>query len=159
MYKIVKTLRATVLLSLPVVAVACVSAANPVPASSTANVESELMAADRAYESYNQKYSYESASEEFIDFDKGFMMESGRGFLRGKTDIMAERKIDTVPSPVHWQPIGSMGAQSADMGVTWGTFSVDGDPLATGSYVTVWRKVAGEWKIVTDTVVDDSPTD
>ena len=41
------------------------------------------------------------------------------------------------------------------MGITWGSFVVDGDPDTTGDYVTVWRKVNGEWKIVTDTAVDD----
>lgn len=119
------------------------------------SIEAELISADRAYDAFNLKHSYEMASLEFIDFETAFMMEAGQGFLRGKTAIMAERQIDDVPSSVHWQPIGSMGASSADLGITWGTFSVDGDPGVSGSYVTVWRKVDGEWKIVTDTVVDD----
>ena len=90
-------------------------------------IEAELMAVDRAYE----------------------------GFLTGQAAIMAERQLDMVPSPVHWQPEGAMGAASGDLGITWGSFVVDGDPDTTGDYVTVWRKVNGEWKIVTDTAVDD----
>ncbi len=113
------------------------------------------MAVDRAYEAYNLAHGYEAASLKFVDFEKGFMIEAGEGFLTGQAAIMAERQLDMVPSPVHWQPEGAMGAASGDLGITWGSFVVDGDPDTTGDYVTVWRKVNGEWKIVTDTAVDD----
>ena len=118
-------------------------------------IEAELMAVDRAYEAYNLAHGYEAASLKFVDFEKGFMIEAGEGFLTGQAAIMAERQLDMVPSPVHWQPEGAMGAASGDLGITWGSFVVDGDPDTTGDYVTVWRKVNGEWKIVTDTAVDD----
>ncbi|KCZ62846.1 hypothetical protein L53_09735 [Hyphomonas sp. L-53-1-40] len=118
-------------------------------------IEAELLAVDRAYEAYNLAHGYEAASLKFVDFEKGFMIEAGEGFLTGQTAIMAERQLDTVPSPVHWEPEGAMGAASGDLGITWGSFVVDGDPNTTGDYVTVWRKVNGAWKIVTDTAVDD----
>jgi hypothetical protein len=118
-------------------------------------IEAELLAVDRAYEAYNLAHGYEAASLKFVDFEKGFMIEAGEGFLTGQTAIMAERQLDTVPSPVHWEPEGAMGAASGDLGITWGSFVVDGDPDTTGDYVTVWRKVNGAWKIVTDTAVDD----
>jgi hypothetical protein len=150
MNKIVNTGRAVAIGTLVAMSAGCVSA--PV---SPDQVEAELLAADRAYEAYNLENGYEAASRKFVDFDKGFMIEAGDGFLVGEDAIMAERQLDTVPSPVHWQPIGAMGATSGDLGITWGSFSVDGDPETTGNYVTVWRKIDGEWKIVTDTAVDD----
>ncbi len=145
-----KALRSMALGSAVLSIVGCVSA--PV---SPATIEAELMEADMAYEAFNLEYGYEAASKKFVDFDKGFMLEAGEGFLTGEAAIMAERQLDTVPSPVHWKPIGAIGSASGDMGVTWGSFSVDGDPETTGNYVTVWRKVDGVWKIVTDTAVDD----
>jgi hypothetical protein len=120
-----------------------------------AAIQSELMAADQAYEAYNLEYGYKAASLEFIDFENAFMIEAGDGFLTGKTDIMAERQLDTVPSPVHWTPIGAKASETGDFGITWGTFLVDYETDTTGNYVTVWKKVNGAWKIVTDVAVDD----
>tara|TARA_B100000949_G_scaffold127368_1_gene112441 strand:- start:164 stop:550 length:387 start_codon:yes stop_codon:yes gene_type:complete len=118
-------------------------------------VTSELMEADKAYEAFNIEFGYKAASLEFIDFEDAFMIEAGEGFLTGKADIMAERQLDTVPSPVHWTPIGAKVSDSGDFGITWGTFLVDYETDTTGNYVTVWHKVDGDWKIVTDVAVDD----
>ena len=150
MNPIVTMMRATAVLSFTIGLTACASL--PIPAE---QVEEELLAADRAYEAYNLAHGYKAASLEYVDFEQGFMIEAGDGFLTGQKAIMAERQLDAVPSPVHWQPVGAMGASSADLGITWGSFVVDGDPDTTGDYVTVWRKVDGAWKIVTDTAVDD----
>ena len=65
-------------------------------------IEAELMAVDRAYEAYNLAHGYEAASLKFVDFEKGFMIDAGEGFLTGQAAIMAERQLDMVPSPVHW---------------------------------------------------------
>lgn len=150
MMKTTSMFRAIAIVGVAVSVAGCISA--PVPADT---IEAELLAADKAYDAYNLEYGYKAASEKFVDFEKGFMLEAGEGFLTGEAAIMAERQLDTAPSPVHWAPIGAMGASSGDLGVTWGSFSIDGDPETTGNYVTVWRKVDGVWKIVTDTAVDD----
>ncbi len=128
----------------------CASVTNQSPAS----IEQSLIAADKAYDAHNLQNGYKSASEAFIDFETAFMIEAGEGFLTDEASIMAERQLDTAPSPVHWGPIGAMAAASGDLGITWGTFSIDNSTTA-GNYVTVWRKVNGEWKIVTDVAVDD----
>ena len=130
-------------------------ATQPTASNSSAATENELMAADRAYEAFNIEQGYKAASLEFIDFDEAIMIEAGEGFLTGKADIMAERQLDTVPSPVHWKPIGAKVGPSGAFGMTWGTFLVDYETDTTGNYVTVWHKVNGEWKIITDVAVDD----
>lgn len=155
MSSFIRNLRFFTIIPLTIVATACAHSVSSDGALSDEQVNMELMAADRAYASHNLEYSYKMASSEFIDFDTAFMIEAGEGFLVGESDIMSERQLDAVPSPVHWAPIGAMGASSGDLGITWGAFSVDGDPETTGNYVTVWRKVNGEWKIVTDVAVDD----
>ena len=152
MIRIANTFRAGTIFILGMAVVACSSTSS---ALAQASVESELMDADRAYAAYNVEHGYKAASSKFIDFEKGFMIEAGRGFLEGETDIMSERQLDVTPSPVHWEPIGAMAGDSADLGMTWGTFIVEGTPETTGNYVTVWRKVEDEWKIVTDVAVDD----
>lgn len=136
---------------------ACVTPA--APTIDEATIVSELLAADQAYERYNLEFGYEAASLEFIDFSEAFMIEAGEGFLTGKTDIMAERQLDTVPSPVHWSPIGAKASEAGDFGITWGTFLVEYETELTGNYVTVWKKVDGAWKIVTDVAVDDPIND
>lgn len=159
MIQIVRTMRTVAILGVAAGAVACASLEAPAVAEFSETVEAKLMAADRAYEAYNLQYGYEAASLKFVDFEQGFMIEAGQGFLKGQAAIMAERQLDEVPSPVHWQPVGAMGAASGDMGITWGSFVVDGKPDTTGNYVTVWRYINGSWKIVTDVAVDDPVMD
>lgn len=123
--------------------------------SSKPTFEEELMSADKAYEAHNLKFGFKDASTKFIDFKTGFMLNAEKGFLNGETQILEDRNLTTVPSPVHWQALGAMAASSGDLGITWGNFSVDGNPETNGNYVTVWKKISDEWKIVTDIAVDD----
>jgi len=117
-------------------------------------VADALMQADRAYEAYNLEHGFNAATAKYMDFDQGFLIEPGQGLVRGREAILAERDLNEIPSPVRWTPQGAMGAQSDDLGLTWGEFAVDGG--ARGAYLTVWHRDGdGEWKIVTDVAVDD----
>ncbi|MEM9055138.1 MAG: hypothetical protein AAGB16_07420, partial [Pseudomonadota bacterium] len=93
--------------------------------------------------------------ETYFDFETAFLLEPDDGILVGEEAIMAQRQFDQTPSPVFWNPVGSMASGDADLGITWGKFGFEGDPNTQGSYLTVWRKVDGEWKIVTDVAVND----
>lgn len=132
-----------------------VAACATAPNAPSISAENELLQVDAAYDAYNRQNGFAAASEAFIDFESGFLIDGERGFLVGREAIMNDRQLDTVPSPVFWSPDGAMAAASGDFGITWGRFGVEGDPPTAGSYLTVWRQRDGEWKIVTDVAVDD----
>lgn len=47
-----------------------------------------------------------------------------------------------------WQPVGSGMARSGDLGYTYGTVRLAGNKES--SYVRIWRKERGDWKVVVD---------
>jgi ketosteroid isomerase-like protein len=56
---------------------------------------------------------------------------------------------------LEWTPLDAWGSRGGDLGVTTGTWKFSripgGDVVATGRYVTVWRKDArGAWKGLID---------
>lgn len=129
------------------------------PAQMKSSAENALIQIDQAYNDYNREFGFKQASEAFFDFKSAFIIEAGEGILTGEEAIMSKRNFDQAPSPVYWNPIGAMSSKSADLGITWGTFGTDGAPDEKGSYLTVWRKIDGEWKIVTDLAVNDPSYD
>jgi ketosteroid isomerase-like protein len=56
-----------------------------------------------------------------------------------------------------WTPTMSDVSQSGDLGYTYGTFELNtrGVTLQRGSYVRVWKKQAGEWKVALDVLSPD----
>jgi ketosteroid isomerase-like protein len=60
-----------------------------------------------------------------------------------------------------WKPLQSDISQSADLGYTYGTFEFKrGDnKVEHGSYVRVWKKQNGKWKVVFDVLSPDPPPD
>ncbi len=56
-----------------------------------------------------------------------------------------------------WQPIKSDVAASGDLGYTYGTFELNsrGVILERGSYVRVWKRQSGKWKVALDVLSPD----
>lgn len=142
-------------LCLSLVTVGC--ALDPTPTHSSA--DDALIRIDQDYNDYNREFGFKQATEAYFDFGSAFIIEAGEGILTGEETILSKRNFDQAPSPVYWNPTGSMSSKSADLGITWGSFGIDGAPDEKGSYLTVWRKVDGEWKIVTDLAVNDPSFD
>jgi ketosteroid isomerase-like protein len=56
-----------------------------------------------------------------------------------------------------WQPAMADVSASGDLGYTYGTFELNtrGVTLQRGSYVRVWKKVKGKWRVVADVTSPD----
>ena len=54
---------------------------------------------------------------------------------------------------IAWQPIGGDVSRAGDLGYTHGTYEIADDTknvIERGSYVRIWQKQGGEWRIVMD---------
>ena len=57
-----------------------------------------------------------------------------------------------------WQPSAADISKSGDLGYTYGTFELNtrGVTLQRGSYVRVWKKHSGKWKVAFDVLSPDA---
>ncbi len=91
--------------------------------------------------------------------EDGKMFPAGGEVVEGKKavrELMAARFAQPGFS-LHWTPLGAELARSGDFGYTYGMSESrftgkDGKPIvATGKYITVWRKEKdGAWKVIAD---------
>ncbi|MFH1176319.1 MAG: nuclear transport factor 2 family protein [Acidobacteriota bacterium] len=65
------------------------------------------------------------------------------------------------PEGLRWTPLAARAAASGDLGYTFGTWEKAGaagaPAVARGKYVTIWRLVEGNWKVVADVGNADLP--
>jgi ketosteroid isomerase-like protein len=65
----------------------------------------------------------------------------------------ATEALATPKGPITWQPIGGDVSRAGDLGYTHGTYEVTDDTkkvIEKGSYVRIWKKRNGMWRIVMD---------
>lgn len=65
----------------------------------------------------------------------------------------AAAALATSKGPITWQPIGGDVSRAGDLGYTHGTYEVTDDAknvIEKGSYVRIWKKRNGMWRIVMD---------
>jgi hypothetical protein len=65
----------------------------------------------------------------------------------------ASEALAKAPRQVAWHPIGGDVSRAGDLGYTHGTYDVANDTMKAlehGSYVRIWKKENGEWRIVMD---------
>jgi ketosteroid isomerase-like protein len=65
----------------------------------------------------------------------------------------ATEALATPKGPIAWQPIGGDVSRAGDLGYTHGTYEVTDDAnnvIEKGSYVRIWKKRNGMWRIVMD---------
>ena len=65
----------------------------------------------------------------------------------------ATEALATTKGPITWQPIGGDVSRAGDLGYTHGTYEVTDDTkkvIVKGSYVRIWKKENGMWRIVMD---------
>ncbi len=87
---------------------------------------------------------------------------SGRdAFLAAWTSLLTNHALS-----IQWKPMTASISSSGDLGFTVGAYEITrtGDKgtqiVATGKYVTIWRKQHdGSWKVVFDTGVTDTPAE
>jgi len=71
-----------------------------------------------------------------------------------------QRALEVVSSrlgTLSWQPTMADVSTSGDLGYTYGTFEFKsrGVLVEHGSYVRVWKKIAGAWRVVMDVASPD----
>jgi len=88
------------------------------------------------------------------------MFRDGVGPVVGHAAIAASFRESGGAVP-EWAPEGGEIAASGDLGYTWGYFrwtASDGSgKQSTGNYVSIWRKIDGQWKWIVDLGVQGPP--
>ena len=96
--------------------------------------------------------------------DDGVTLNNGQPAVLGRSAITAIANWDPATYKLSWYAQGAQMGPSNDTGFTWGhydatTIAKDGkSSTTTGRYITVWKKVKGEWKVALDASANEPPT-
>ncbi len=94
--------------------------------------------------------------------EEATVMPPGQNPLSGREDIYATWTEEAGDDLLEWEPQDGSVSQSGDLGWTWGnwvftTTDEEGQSQRSyGKYVFIWKRVAGDWKIVAN-IWNDSP--
>lgn len=135
--------------------VGCAPAAPPLPDADA--VRASLIAADEAFAAATAERGLEGWMAAFdssaIQMEPDVRFTPGIGAIRA---AMAPAFADTT-FRLTWRPTMAFASAAGDLGYTLGVwqsrhYTADGKAaVATGKYVTIWRKQAdGSWKVVFD---------
>jgi ketosteroid isomerase-like protein len=119
----------------------------------------DVMQTDRAFAAAAVKDGARAAFVAFAAPD-AIMFSQGVGPVKGHAAISAQFGTGEGPLP-EWAPEGGEVAGSGDLAYTWGYYkwtARDGSGKhATGNYVSIWRRVDGQWKWIVDLGVAAPP--
>lgn len=118
----------------------------------------DVLAADRAFAAAARKDGARAAFVAFAAPD-AIMFRAGVGPVKGHAAI--GQAFEGATALPEWEPEAGEIAASGELAYTWGYFRWTpadgaGKPL-TGSYVSIWRRVGGQWKWVIDLGVPGPP--
>ena len=110
----------------------------------------EIIAAEHAYSDLFSKQGMAAGFQSFLDPKDGMAFEGGPPL---HADALA-KALAADKGVLSWEPREIFAAKDGDMGASWGRFrsaTPEGKVVATGTYVTVWRKGAdGRWHALMD---------
>jgi hypothetical protein len=117
--------------------------------------KAELIAADKAFSAQSAKEGTQAA---FIEVAASDVKVLDQKSLTGIAAIEAEYKDPEPGATLTWEPAYADVSSSGDLGYTWGRYTylvprkpkVLGMRVKQGTYVTVWRRESGAWKVVLD---------
>lgn len=140
----------------------CLAAA-PAPAraeDAAARTADEVRAADVAFARLAAEKGVAAAFRATLDAD-GLAFGGAKPLRGGEAMFRAMGGETGAPFRLAWVPTRAWGSTGGDMGVTtgdWKRTPLDPKkPIATGRYVTVWRRdSAGAWKALIDIGEDDA---
>ncbi len=95
--------------------------------------------------------------------DDGVTLNNGQPAVLGRSAITSIANWDPATYKLSWFAQGAQMGPSNDTGFTWGhydatTIGKDGKSITTsGRYITVWKKVKGEWKVALDASANEPP--
>jgi len=111
-----------------------------------------LLQADREFAAASAELGFVEAYHRYLD-DDATVMPPEQSPLSGRAEIHATWRRQFGDERLGWEPQGGSVATSADLGWTWGhwTFSAADDDgrerQSSGTYVFIWRRVGGSWKV------------
>jgi hypothetical protein len=123
--------------------------------SASDKAKADLIAADKAFSAQSAKVGTLAA---FIEVAASDVKVLDQKSLTGLAAIEAEYKEPEPGSTLTWEPAFADVSSSGDLGYTWGryTYLVPRKPkglgmrVKQGTYVTIWRRESGAWKVVLD---------
>ncbi len=95
--------------------------------------------------------------------EDGITLQNGKPPVRGRAAIEASAVWDPKVYQLTWYAEGAQMGPGGTSGFTWGHYDAtskdkQGQPVTlSGRYITVWKKVAGAWKVALDASADEAP--
>ena len=95
--------------------------------------------------------------------EDGVTLNNGQPAVLGRSAITSIANWDPATYKLSWYAEGAQMGPSNDTGFTWGHYdatTIDKDgksTTTTGRYITVWKKVHGEWKVALDASANEPP--
>lgn len=111
----------------------------------------EMQQTDVDFSNRSKEAGMKKAFLEYIEPD-GILLRPNRMPVTGADAIALITSLNDTSVVLTWHPLGADVAASADMGYTYGIYSLEaGDSIHRGTYVTIWkRQEDGRWKFVLD---------
>lgn len=113
-----------------------------------------ILEADREFSKASVENGWVQAFLEFAE-DSAVLLRPNAPPIEGKVFLLAYlAQYGDSTSQLSWEPKKGLMAASADLGYTYGIWTLrQGDTLTRqGTYVTIWRRnAAGQWKWMLDT--------
>src|SRR5690348_5507087 len=109
-----------------------------------------LLERDRNYASAQRKQELAAVYSMYAARDVRLYRKDNLPYvgIQAATDALA-----TTKGPITWKPTGGDVSRAGDLGYTHGTYEVKDDTktvIEKGSYVRIWKKRNGMWRIVMD---------
>ncbi len=95
--------------------------------------------------------------------EDGVTLQNGKPPVRGRAAIAAAAVWDPKDYQLAWYAEGAQMSPGGNSGFTWGHYTAtakdkNGQPVTlSGRNITVWKKVAGQWKVALEASADDAP--
>lgn len=117
----------------------------------------EVMNADRAFAAAAKRDGTRAAFIAYAARD-ATMFRDGIGPVKGHAAIAAQFR-ETGGALLEWAPEGGEVAASGDLAYTWGysKWTAADGRSGTGNYVSIWRRIDGQWKWIVDLGVQSPP--
>ncbi|HTN05113.1 hypothetical protein [Agriterribacter sp.] len=115
------------------------------------NALNEMQQTDADFSNRSKEVGIKKATLEYMEAD-GILLKPSRMPVTGADAVELITSLNDSSVILTWQSLGADMSAAADMGYTYGVYSLTaGSSTRRGTYVTIWKKQAnGKWKFVLD---------